>query len=103
VVVHGEALRLRLGQLRQALRTGRIEVTPRLVADVAGDARLAPSEVVGRGDVGKEVEALGVAEVQAGLDEARRIDDERRLAVRLSGLDEAGDSLVGQEATPRIS
>jgi hypothetical protein len=39
----------------------------------------------------------------ARLDQARRIDDERRLAERVLALDEAGDSLEGQLATPRIS
>src|SRR5437867_12944519 len=64
---------------------------------------LAPAEVVDGRDVGEEVEALLVPEVRAGLDDARRVDDERRLAVRLLALDEPGDSLVSQLATPRIS
>ena len=63
----------------------------------------APAEVVDGRDVGQEVEALFVAEVRAGLDEASQVDDQRRLAVRLPALDEPGDSLEGQLATPRIS
>jgi hypothetical protein len=34
--------------------------------------------------------------VLAGLDQPRRIDDERRLTVRLAGFDEAGDILETQ-------
>ena len=63
----------------------------------------APAEVVDGRDVGQEVEALSVAEVRAGLDEAGWVNDQRRLAVRLVALDETGDSLEGQLATPRIS
>jgi hypothetical protein len=85
------------------LRAGQIEVAAACRADVAGDAVTAPAEVVGRRDVGQEVEALDVAQVRARLDQPRRIDDEGCLAVRLAGLDEAGDALVGQDATPRIS
>src|SRR5262249_55599995 len=61
------------------------------------------AEVVDGGDVCEEAEALGVAQVRAGLDELRRVDHERRLAVRLTRLDEARDVLEGQLATPRIS
>jgi hypothetical protein len=64
---------------------------------------LAPAEVVDRRDVGEEVEALLVAEVEARLDDPGGIDDERRLAVRILALDQAGYALEGQEATPRIS
>ena len=39
----------------------------------------------------------------AGLDEARGVDDERRLAVGLSRLDQARHALVHHSATPRIS
>jgi hypothetical protein len=70
---------------------------------MAGDALLPPAEIVRGGDVGEEVEAELVAQVEAGLDEARRVDDERRLAVGLLRLDEARHSLIGHEATPRIS
>jgi hypothetical protein len=44
-----------------------------------------------------------VAELDAGVDEPYRIDDERRLAVRLTRLDEAGDAVVPQDAAPRSS
>ena len=63
----------------------------------------APAEVVDGREVGQEVEALLVAEVRAGLDDAGRVDDERRLAVRLLALDEPRDAFEGQLATPRIS
>jgi hypothetical protein len=85
------------------LRAGRVQVASTPGADVAGDAAAAPAEVVRRRDVRQEVEALFVAKVQAGLDQPSRIDDERRLAVRLSGLDEPGNSLERYDATPRIS
>jgi hypothetical protein len=103
VVVHREALRLRLWRLREALRAGQVEVAARGRPDVARDAVAPPSEVVGSRDVGQEVEALDVAEVFARLDEPGRVDDERGLTVSLAGLDEAGDALVGQLATSRIS
>jgi len=64
---------------------------------------LAPAEVVDGRDVGQEVEALFVAEVRTGLDDAGRIDDERRLPVRVFALDEPGDAFERQLATPRIS
>jgi hypothetical protein len=64
---------------------------------------LPPAEVVDRGDVGQEAEALFVAEVRARLDESSGIDDERRFAVRVLTLDEPWDSFERQLATPRIS
>jgi hypothetical protein len=85
------------------LRAGQVEVTAAGRADVAGDAEPAPAEVIRRRDVGQEVEALDVAQVRARLDQPRRIDDEGRLIVRLAGLNETGNALVGQDATPRIS
>ena len=84
-------------------RAGRVQVAAPGGADVAGDRPLVPAEVVGRSDVGEEAEAVLVAQVAARLDEPRRVDDERRLAVRLLRLDEARDPLVAQLATPRIS
>ncbi len=63
----------------------------------------APAEVVDGRDVGEEIEAFLVSEVRAGLDEAGRVDDERRLAERLLALDQPGDAFKGQLATPRIS
>ncbi len=63
----------------------------------------APAEVVGGRDVREEVEALLVAEVRARLDEPRGVDDERRLAVRLLRLDEAGHAVEAHEATLRSS
>jgi hypothetical protein len=44
-----------------------------------------------------------VAEVLTGIDESTGLDDERRLAVGDPRLDEAGDLVVAQEATPLIS
>src|SRR5581483_3427528 len=104
VVVHREALRLRLGQARVALRARGVQVAPGGRADVAGHPLLAPAQVVGRGDVGEEAELELVAEVAAGFEQPRGVDDERRLAVGLLRLDEARNSVeLGQEATPRIS
>ena len=71
--------------------------------DVARDAEAAPAEVVDGADVGEEVEALDVAQVQARLGQPRRVDDERQLPVRLDSLDETRNALEGQLATPRIS
>jgi hypothetical protein len=103
VVVHREALRLRLRRALEPLRAGPVQVAPGGVADVARDPALAPAEVVGGGDVREEVEALLVAQVRARLDEPSGVDDERGLAVRLARLDETRNAFVGQEATPRIS
>jgi hypothetical protein len=110
VVVDGEALRLRPRQAREALRAGRaarpareIEVAPGQGPVVARDAAVPPAEIVDGGDVGEEAEALDVAEVEAGLRQPRRVDDQGRLAVLVAALDEAGDAFKGQEATPRIS
>jgi hypothetical protein len=103
VVADRETLRLRTGQLRQALRPGRVEVAAGPGADVAGDAPLPPAEVVGGGDVGEEREALLVAEVDRRLDEPGELDDERGLAVGLAYLDEAGYRVPAQLATPRSS
>jgi hypothetical protein len=110
VVVDGEALRFRPWEAREALRGGRaarpareIEVASGQGPVVAGDAAVPPAEIVDRGDVGEEAEALGVAEVEAGLRQSRRVDDQGCLAMLVAALDEAGDAFEGQEATPRIS
>src|SRR5262249_36205895 len=103
VVAHAEALGLRLRQPLQAARRRTMEVAARRRAEVAGAALRAPAEVVGRRDVGQEVEAELVPQMQSRLGEARRIDHERRLAVRLLELDEPGNAAVVQLATPRIS
>ena len=103
VVVHREALRLRLRRARQALRAGRVQVAARGVADVAGDPARAPAEVVRRRDVGEHREALLVAQVPAGLDQPRRVDDQRRLRRRPPASRRARGLLVGQVATSRIS
>ena len=103
MIVDGEARRFRLGGARVPLGAERVDVAARRSAVVTGDLALAPTEVVDRRDVGQEVEAFLVAEVGARLDQASGIDDERRLAVRVLALDEPGDSLKGQLATPRIS
>jgi formate-dependent phosphoribosylglycinamide formyltransferase (GAR transformylase) len=59
---------------------------------------------VDRCDVRQEVEALGVAEMQARLVQTGRVDDQRRLAVLDLRLDEPGDAFErAQDATPRIS
>ena len=41
--------------------------------------------------------------MESGLHEARRIDDDRRLAVPFQNLHQPGDAVVVQDATPRIS
>src|SRR5207247_7716134 len=97
----GEALRLGVWHPREALRARRVDVAAGRRADVARDRR-APAEVVGWRDVGQEVEALVVAKVRAGLDEAGGIDDEGRLAVRLDRADEPGDALGGHQPTPTL-
>ena len=82
---------------------GPVQVAARGGADVAGDAALAPAEVVDGGDVGQEVEPVA-AEVLAGVDQAGRVDDDRLLPVLVARLDEAGHVVEqGYEATPRIS
>src|SRR5919199_4964635 len=58
VVAHREALRLELREDLVALGAGAVEVAPGRRADVARDALLAPAEVVRRGDVREEREAL---------------------------------------------
>jgi hypothetical protein len=103
VVVDGETRGLCLGGARIALGARRVEIPPGPGAVVAGDVPLAPPEVVDRRDVGQEVEALFVAKVDAGIDDPRRVDDERRLAERILALDEARDAFEGQLATPRTS
>jgi len=103
VVVDGEARGLGLRRARQSLRAQSVEIAARARPVVAGDSPLAPAEVVGRRDVGEEVEALLVTQVRAGLEEPRRIDDERRLAVGVAALDQTWDPLERQLATPRIS
>ena len=94
MVAEREALRLRLGTAPVPLRAGRVEVAAPGGADVAGDAELAPAEVVGRGDVGEHVEAFLVAQVRSRLEQPGGIDDERRLAERLARLDEPRHALV---------
>ena len=104
VVRDGEARRLVIRNPREALCAWLVQVSPGCSSDVACDLLLSPAEVVGRRDVAQEVEALLVAEVAAGLDEARGIDDERRLSERFLRLNQSGDPGVrGHCATPRIS
>jgi hypothetical protein len=111
VVVDRESRRLRLWRARVALRAdgragrrGLVQVTSVRGRVVARDAPLTPAEVVGRRDVREQRETLFVAEVRAGLDEPRRVDDERGLPVRLLALDQARDAFKrAQLATPRIS
>jgi hypothetical protein len=59
--------------------------------------------IVGRGDVREEVEAELVTQMACCLGQAWRVDDERPLAVRLANLDESGNAVVVQLATPRSS
>jgi hypothetical protein len=59
--------------------------------------------IVGRGDVREEVEAELVTQVARRFRQARRVDDERRLAVGLANLDEPGNAVVVQLATSRSS
>jgi hypothetical protein len=80
-----------------------VEVAAAGCPDVARDALFAPAEVVRDGDVRQEVEPELVAEVARGLEQPSRVDDERRLALGVADLDEAGDAAVVQEATPRSS
>ena len=56
-----------------------------------------------RGEVGEKVEAELVTQMQRGIHHAWRVDDERRLAVPLARLDQSGDAVEVQDATPRIS
>ncbi|MDX6401595.1 MAG: hypothetical protein QOF27_2201, partial [Gaiellaceae bacterium] len=44
-----------------------------------------------------------VTQVQRGINDTRRVDDERRLTVLLARLDQSGDAVEIQDATPRIS
>ena len=88
---------------RGAVPTGQVQVAPRGRSVVARDSSRAPAEVVSGADVGEEAEALDVAQVQAGLDQAGRIDDQGRLPVLVLRLDQTGNALERQDATPRIS
>jgi hypothetical protein len=86
-----------------ALAAGVVQVATDCRPVVPGDASRAPAEVVRGGDVGEEPEPLDVAEVEARLDQASGVDDERRLPVLLLRLDDSRYALVRQDATPRIS
>src|SRR5262249_14972583 len=100
------ALRSRRGDGLVALRHRRVEVPARGRADVAGDRSRRPAQVVDRGDVGEEVEAVLVPERCRRLDDVRRLDHHRRLVVRPRHLDEPGDPVElrgAHEATLRIS
>ena len=103
VVVDGEARRLRFRSAGVALCAQRVDVAAGGGPVVAGDLALAPAQVVDGRDVGEEVEAFLVTEVDARLDESRRVDDERRLVVRVLAPDQPRDPFEGQLATPRIS
>ena len=87
----------------EALRSRLVQIAAARRADVAGDTLCAPAEVVGRRDVREVVEAKLVPQVQGGLHETGRIDDDRCLAVSFLNLHEPGDTVVVQDATPRIS
>src|SRR5207247_7599580 len=93
-------------RLRRAPKTrgaGRVQVAARRVAPVAGDRALVPAQVVDRRHVREEAEVELVAQVEAGLHEPCRIDDERRLPMLFDPLHHTGDRFVPQLATPRIS
>jgi hypothetical protein len=49
---------------------GQVEIAALGRPVVAGNPARAPAEVVRGADVGEEVEALGVAEMEAGFDQA---------------------------------
>ena len=103
VVADREPLRLLDRQALIALRRRLIQIPARRCPDVARDAGLAPAQVVGRGEVGEKVEAKLVTQMQRGINDARRVDDERRLAVLAEQLDQTGSPFQAQEATPLIS
>src|SRR6266536_453568 len=105
VVVDAEARALGLGQPGEAPGAGRVDVPAPCCALVARDLllRLRPAEVVRRREIGEEVEALLVAQVEARFAQAGRIDYQRRLAVGLVRFHQSRYSLKGQLATPRIS
>ena len=67
------------------------------VAPISGHGALVPAEVVGRGDVGEEVEAEPVAEVERRLDEPCGLDDDGRLAVLLRLRQEPRNALVAHD------
>jgi len=100
VIADGEAARLRAWQPLEALRRRLVEVAPADGPDVAGYALAAPAEVIGRGDVGEEVEAELVAQMARGFGQARGIDDEGRLAFCFADLDQPGNAVEIQDATP---
>jgi hypothetical protein len=85
------------------LPTGKVEVTACGGSVVAGNAAVAPAEVVGGREIREVREPLRVAKVEAGFDQPCWVDDEGRLAVFFLGLDYPRYALVAQVATPRIS
>ena len=104
VVVHREALRLRRGLAREArpsrARSGRgrrpCRCSRRRAARPSRGSRSARRRRGSR-------KPCSSRRCVARLDEARRVDDERRLAVRVLRLDEAGNAFVAQRRRPRIS
>src|SRR4029079_9729123 len=72
------------------------------MSPVAGYCALVPAEVVGRGDVGEEVEASLVAQVFRRLAQLRRLDDHSRLAPLLGHRREPRDVGEPHDAPPRI-
>jgi hypothetical protein len=92
-----------LGADGSALAAGVVQVATDGGPVVPGDASRAPGQVVRGRDVREEPEPLDVTEMEARLDQASGVDDERRLPVLLFRLNKAGNAVEGQDATPRIS
>jgi hypothetical protein len=69
------------------LAFGEVEIAARPGPVVPRHASISPAEIVRRGHVGEEVEALDVSEVTAGFEQSGRVDHQRCLAVLLLGLD----------------
>src|SRR6187200_264530 len=103
VIRDREALRFRLGLLREAPGAGPVDVAPAAMSPVAGHGAVVPAEVVGSSDVGEEVEAALVAQVLRCLAKLRRLDDHGRFAAFLGHRCEPGDVGEVHDATPRIS
>src|SRR5215213_5632898 len=103
VVRDREALRLRLRLSREPPGSGPVDVASLSMAPIAGNRALVPAEVVGRGDVGEEVEAALVAQEFRRFPQPPCLHDHRGLAAVLGHRGEPGDVGERHEATPRMS